>query len=436
MIVLGTGLKECVLSGLMSVAGKKVLHMDRNDYYGGASASLTPLKKLFTHFGIDRDPHEALGRGRDWNVDLIPKFIMANGALVQMLIYTDVTRYLDFKSVEGSYVWKSGGKVYKVPVTAAEALSSSLMGMFEKRRFRKFAQWANDWKKDDQATWQGLAPDATMEQAFAKFGLDANTQGFTGHALALYTDDTYLKLPIGPTVERIQLYAGSLARYGSSPYLYPLYGLGELPQGFARLSAIYGGTYMLNKPVEEIIYGEDGKVTGVKSEGETAKAKLVIGDPSYFPDKVKVVGKVVRAICITGAPIPQTRDNVSCQIIIPGAQVGRKNDIYIACVSNAHNVAAEGKYIIICSTTVETAKPEAELNVAFQTIGSVIERFITVDDILEPVDDGKATNTFITTSYDATSHFETTCADIFSVYERATGEKLDLSKSPVKGQEQ
>eukprot|EP00911_Craspedida_sp_UC1_P001638 UC1_evm1s1242 len=155
---------------------------------------------------------------------------MANGALVQMLIYTDVTRYLDFKSVEGPYVWKSGGKVYKVPVTAAEALSSSLMGMFEKRRFRKFAQWANDWKKDDQATWQGLGPDATMEQAFAKFGLDANTQGFTGHALALYTDDTYLKLPIGPTVERIQLYAGSLARYGSSPYLYPLYGLGELPQ--------------------------------------------------------------------------------------------------------------------------------------------------------------------------------------------------------------
>ena len=39
-IVLGTGMKECLLSGLLSVAGKKVLHLDRNDYYGGASASL------------------------------------------------------------------------------------------------------------------------------------------------------------------------------------------------------------------------------------------------------------------------------------------------------------------------------------------------------------------------------------------------------------
>lgn len=34
-----------------------------------------------------------------------------------------------------------------------------------------------------------------------------------------------------------------------------------------RLSAIYGGTYMLNKPVDEIVM-EGGHVVGVKSEGE------------------------------------------------------------------------------------------------------------------------------------------------------------------------
>ncbi len=31
---------ECILSGLLSVDGKKVLHMDRNEYYGAESASL------------------------------------------------------------------------------------------------------------------------------------------------------------------------------------------------------------------------------------------------------------------------------------------------------------------------------------------------------------------------------------------------------------
>ena len=40
-IILGTGLTECIISGMLSVSGKKVLHMDRNKYYGGESASLT-----------------------------------------------------------------------------------------------------------------------------------------------------------------------------------------------------------------------------------------------------------------------------------------------------------------------------------------------------------------------------------------------------------
>jgi Rab GDP dissociation inhibitor len=63
------------------------------------------------------------------------------GYLVKVLIHTGVTRYLEFKSVEGSYVWKRGGKVYKVPVTETEALATSLMGIFEKRRFRSFLVW-------------------------------------------------------------------------------------------------------------------------------------------------------------------------------------------------------------------------------------------------------------------------------------------------------
>ncbi len=49
VIVLGTGLKECILSGLMSTAGKKVLHIDRNPYYGGESASLN-LEQLYQKY--------------------------------------------------------------------------------------------------------------------------------------------------------------------------------------------------------------------------------------------------------------------------------------------------------------------------------------------------------------------------------------------------
>ena len=45
------------------------------------------------------------------------------GQLVKILIHTGVTRYLEFKSIEGSYVYK-GGKIHKVPATETEALSS------------------------------------------------------------------------------------------------------------------------------------------------------------------------------------------------------------------------------------------------------------------------------------------------------------------------
>ena len=53
VIVLGTGMKECVLAGLLAVSGKRVLQLDRNGYYGGC-ASLD-LEALHEHFNKPYD---------------------------------------------------------------------------------------------------------------------------------------------------------------------------------------------------------------------------------------------------------------------------------------------------------------------------------------------------------------------------------------------
>ncbi|KAL3321226.1 hypothetical protein Ciccas_000104 [Cichlidogyrus casuarinus] len=434
VIILGTGLKkECILSGLLSMSkdGYKVLHMDRNSYYGGESTSLTPLADLFNHFKDDTTPDERVyGRGRDWNVDLIPKFLMADGKLVKLLLHTDVTRYLQFKVVDESYVYKGtreSGKVHKVPSSEAEALSTSLMGVFQKRKFRQFLVFVFNFDRNKPATHCGFNVfNDNIVPIFNHFGCDQNTQDFIGHAMCLYRHEDYkVKEKAVDVIERVKLYINSMARFQKSPYLYPLYGLGELPQGFARLSAVHGGTYMLNKPIEEIIY-ENGKVVGVKSEGEIARAAKVICDPSYVPDKVQTDHQIVRAICLMNHP-PIGLNKTSCQIILPQNQVGRSHDIYVSVVSYAHNVAAENWFIALVATTVETNNPPAELEPGLRLLGPIQKKFLTVSDYKVPKSSDYSDNVFISCSYDASTHFESTCEDVLRLYKAVTGKEFDFS---------
>jgi Rab GDP dissociation inhibitor len=160
-----------------------------------------------------------------------------------------------------------------------------------------------------------------MRDIFKKFKLEDNTVDFMGHSVALFTTDKYLDEPAIDTLTKITLYMDSLGKYGDSPFLYPVYGLGGLPESFSRLCAIHGGTYMLNTKVDEILFNKDtGKVTGIRSGTEEAKAPLIICDPSYVKDltgKTKEAGKVIRAICILDHHIPNTNEATSVQIIIP-----------------------------------------------------------------------------------------------------------------------
>lgn len=444
VVVLGTGLTECVLSGVLSVKGKKVLHIDRNDHYGGeaASVNIEALFKKYGNYSKGEEPWKKYGRVNDWNIDLVPKLLMSSGELTNILVSTDVTRYLEFRQVAGSYVQQGAGAkatVAKVPSDAGEALRSSLMGLFEKRRMKSFIEWVGTFNEADSASHKGLnINQCTMKDVYDKFGLEAGTRDFIGHAMALYQTDSYIteKGRAPETIERIRLYGNSVSRYGKSPYIYPLYGLGELPQGFARLSAIYGGTYMLNTTIDEIEY--DGtKAVGIKAtmqdrggDGEpmkfSTKAKKILGDPSYFPGKVQVVGHVLKAICILNHPLAGTDNSDSAQLIIPQSQVGRHNDIYIAVVSSAHNVCPKGYYIAIVSTIAETnANHHLELAPGFERLGRIEEKFLGPPiPLYEPLESGVNDNIFISKSYDATSHFETTTDDVKDIYRRAEGHDL------------
>ena len=71
-------------------------------------------------------------------------------------------------------------------------------------------------------------------------GWGGGTTEFIGHCLALERDDAYLSQPARRTVEAVQLYSESMARFdGGSPFIYPLYGLGELPQVRAKFRLVH-----------------------------------------------------------------------------------------------------------------------------------------------------------------------------------------------------
>lgn len=48
------------------------------------------------------------------------------------------------------------GQIYKVPATDVEALKSSLMGLFEKRRVRKFFIFVQDFDESNPKTHEGM----------------------------------------------------------------------------------------------------------------------------------------------------------------------------------------------------------------------------------------------------------------------------------------
>ena len=189
-------------------------------------------------------------------------------------------------------------------------------------------------------------------------------------------------------------------------------------------------------PINEVLYNEEGQFKGVKTKIGTFHAPLVIADPTYFPEKCKSTGqRVIRAICILNHPVPNTSNADSLQIIIPQSQVGRKNDIYIAVVSDAHNVCSKNHSLAIISTIVETDKPHIELEPAFKLLGPIEEKFMGIAELFEPREDGSKDKVYLSKSYDSSSHFESMTDDVKDIYFRVTGHPFALKPRDSAGEE-
>jgi hypothetical protein len=175
VLVLGTGLPESLLAAAAARAGKSVLHLDADDYYGGDYAAL-PLPQLVElaaagaarrHAasgppspqttppqlpadiaaalaaagiapvgGIDPVAHAAVrfhggpppplprslppGAARRVVVDLLPQLLLARGPAVDAVVDSGAANYLEFKTLEGAYVAE------EAPAAAASGASAAV----------------------------------------------------------------------------------------------------------------------------------------------------------------------------------------------------------------------------------------------------------------------------------------------------------------------
>jgi Rab GDP dissociation inhibitor len=89
-------------------------------------------------------------------------------------------------------------------------------------------------------------------------------------------------------------------------------------------------------------------------------------------------------------------------------------------------VCPKGYYIAIVSTIAEgDSNHHMELEPGFQRLGKIEEKFMGAPIALyEPLESGGGDSIYISKSYDATSHFETTTEDVRDLYRRAAGEEL------------
>ncbi|KAH9279193.1 Rab proteins geranylgeranyltransferase component A 1 [Echinococcus granulosus] len=234
---------------------------------------------------------------RKADFDVLPRLVFADSPMVQALIRSDVTRYLEFRSVNRLLFFNPDGAddrgtttiaasptgstessslrshsnpplLVKVPVSRGEVFQTRILSLTQKRMLVSFLEWCAVVTAPNlaQSTGNGatsavrnlnfsLNPDDAayldrplVEYLQSKRNLDAFISRVVVNCLALADSAITLRNAL-PRFGRL---IASMNRVGPFPLLWPLFGCGELPQSFCRMCAVFSGTYCLSRTVTAV----------------------------------------------------------------------------------------------------------------------------------------------------------------------------------------
>jgi RAB protein geranylgeranyltransferase component A len=201
------------------------------------------------------------------------------------------------------------GKIDIVPGSRADIFTKKNVSIIEKRLLMKFitqcVEYKNESGGEEEAKEESFdfPDDGKFVDLMRQQKLTDNLIHYILYAMCMGNAETTFK----EGLEAIRTYLTSIGRYGNTPYLFPMFGCGEIPQCFCRLCAVFGGVYWLGQKVTDVRVadGSDGKIVKINfGDEELSAKKLVCGLDSNLIDLDQNPHEhVSRAILITSSPV-------------------------------------------------------------------------------------------------------------------------------------
>ncbi|KAG8513233.1 Rab proteins geranylgeranyltransferase component A 2 [Galemys pyrenaicus] len=258
---------------------------------------------------------QIIEEGRKFNIDLVSKLLYSKGLLIDLLIKSNVSHYAEFKNVTRILTFREG-KVEKVPCSRADVFNSKELTMVEKRMLMKFLAFCLDYEQH---------PDeyqAFMQSSFSEYlktkNLTPNLQHFVLHSIAMASDSSCTTID---GLKATKNFLQCLGRFGNTPFLFPLYGQGEIPQCFCRMCAVFGGIYCLRRKVQCLVVDkESGRCIAIIDHfGQRINAKYFVVEDSYLSEETcsnVQYKQISRAVLITDESLLKTDSDQQVSILI------------------------------------------------------------------------------------------------------------------------
>ncbi|XP_024532569.1 rab escort protein 1 [Selaginella moellendorffii] len=408
-IVVGTGLPESILAAAAACSGRKVLHLDSNEFYGSEWASMTldQLSSFIASLGacngsaaVDssaeldalgleesellRDEFlysdgkvcefegsaAALGSSRDYTLDIAaPKVLRCAESLVDLLIKCGASNYLEFKGVQATYIWSGDGFI-SAPTSSSELFQDRSLALRDKRRLMRFLKSVQAYisQEGDGAGFSDENLKVSFVELLEREQLPQSIQSIILYAVALLDEDQKASSsPISALkgLQLLKLHMASIGRFDNNgAFLYTLYGQAEIPQAFCRVAAVHGALYVLRMPVTSVIRDKETKqFKGIRAQsGQLLYSdKIVLGasfnkwgshlvEEMQRPDSKTPSLLLGRYVCITDTSLLSGKSNLL--LIFPPRSVSGEcnpNPVRVLQLGSTA-VCPDGKYVIQIST--------------------------------------------------------------------------------------